>query len=107
MHSALSDALRSFIKDQHNELLCTANRHSEPSVALMGTPRLLGNGTVDFEIRESVSTSFDNIRENAAIVFMAYFPGPRARDYYGARLYAKVREIWTSTGKVRPQYTKK
>ena|ERR1700742_4402810 len=92
--------LGDFFNDHHDKLLCTANGRGEPSVALMGTPRLLTDGTIDFEISDLVSVTLDNIRENGAIVFIAYNPGPRARDYRGARIYARVNEILTVGEKI-------
>src|ERR1700753_3458165 len=93
-------ALRDFFNTHHDKLLCTANGRGEPSVALMGTPRLLPDGTIDFEISDAVSLTFNNIRENKAVVFIAYRSGTRARDYRGARIYAEVTEIQTEGEKV-------
>lgn len=93
-------ALIDFFNHHHDKLLCTANKEGEPSVALMGTPRLVSNETVEFEISDAVSVTLDNILENKAVVFIAYVPGQRARDYWGARVYAHVDEILTSGEKI-------
>jgi hypothetical protein len=93
--SASIARLRAFFNTHHDKLLCTANRAGEPSVALMGTPRLNADGTVDFEISDPVSTTLDNIQENPSVVFIAYVPGPRARDYAGARVYARIEKLLT------------
>ena len=94
--AAFLEALGGFFNTHHDKLLCTASKHGEPSVALMGTPRLLPDGTIDFEISDPVSVTLDNIRENKAVVFIAYEPGVRARDYSGARIYARVDDIQTA-----------
>jgi hypothetical protein len=86
-------ALGEFFNNHHDKLLCTADRRGEPNVALMGTPRLLPDGTIDFEISDLVSVTLDNIRENKAVMFLAYRPGQRARDYWGARISARVNDI--------------
>lgn len=88
--------LAEFFNHHHDKLLVTANRQGEPNIALMGTPRLRPDGTITFEISDPVSTTLSNIRENGAVLFLAYAPGRRARDYSGARIYAKVSEIKTS-----------
>ncbi len=80
----------------HDKLLCTASRTGEPTVALMGTPRLAADGTFDFEISDVVSVTLNNVKENPAVACIAYVPGPRARDYFGVRIYARVIEIATS-----------
>ncbi len=93
------DAVRTldeFFNHRHDKLLCTANARGEPSVALMGTPRLQPDGTIAFEISDVVSVTLDNIRANKAVVFVAYTPGERARDYRGVRIYAEVTEILTA-----------
>lgn len=87
---SLDDGFREFFTTHHDKLLCTANKLGQPSIALMGTPRLLDDGTIDFEISDVISTTLDNIRENRSVVFMVYVPGPRARDYFGVRVYAQV-----------------
>lgn len=86
-------ALREFFNHHHDKLMCTANERGEPSVALMGTPRLLADNTIDVEISDRISVTLDNIRANRFVVFVAYVPGPRARDYHGARIYAEATEI--------------
>lgn len=92
--------LRDFFNTHHDKLLCTANKHGEPSIALMGTPRLLPDGTIDFEISDLISVTLNNIRENKSVVFIAYRPGQRARDYWGARIYAEVSQILTEGPKI-------
>jgi hypothetical protein len=94
--SGLIPGLGEFFNGHHDKLLCTANKAGEPDIALMGTPRLLADGTIDFEISDPVSITFDNIRENRAVVFIAYRPSERARDYFGARIYAEVIRIESS-----------
>lgn len=88
--------LAEFFNHHHDKLLVTANKAGEPNIALMGTPRLQRDGTIRFEISDPVSTTLNNIRENRAVLFLAYVPGQRARDYLGARIYAEVSEINTS-----------
>lgn len=88
-----ANAFGEFFNQHHDKLLCTANGRGEPSVALMGTSRLLPDGSIDFEITDPVSATLDNIRENGAVVFVAYQSGARASDYRGARLYARVNAI--------------
>jgi hypothetical protein len=90
---ALEQELQAFFNNHHDKLLCTANKRGEPSVSLMGTPRITPHGTVDFEISDPVSMTLNNVRENKAVMFMAYVPGQRARDYFGVRIYAEVTEI--------------
>jgi hypothetical protein len=92
--------LGTFFNNHHDKLLCTASARGEPSVALMGTPRLLPDGTIDFEISDVVSVTLNNIRENGAVVFMAYQPAARARDYVGMRIYAQVDTIVTAGPKI-------
>src|ERR1700753_1332536 len=87
LETASIQTLGDFFNNHHDKLLCTANSDGEPSVALMGTPRLLADGTVDFEIIDVVSVTLDNIRVNKAVAYIAYNPGPRARDYSGVRVY--------------------
>jgi hypothetical protein len=94
------DALRSFFNNHHDKLLCTANKLGEPSIALMGTPRMLADGTIDFEISDVVSGTLNNIRENKSVVFMAYESAARARDFRGARIYAEATQIQTSGEKL-------
>ena len=97
---ASSQSLRDFFNSHHDKLLCTANRLGEPSIAVMGTPRLLRDGTIDFEISDLVSVTLDNIQQNEAVAFLAYKPGPRARDYSGVRIYARVTQILTHGDKI-------
>ena len=94
------DALRSFFNTHHDKLLCTANQAGEPSIALMGTPKLLENGDLTFEISDPQSLTLHNVQQNKAVCFMAYMPGERARDYIGARIYADVTEILTEGEKL-------
>jgi hypothetical protein len=94
------EALAGFFNNHHDKLLCTANKNGEPSIAIMGTPRLAANGNVEFEISDRVSLTLENIMENKAVVFMAYEPGVRARDYKGTRIYAQVVEILTTGEKI-------
>ncbi|MVM31750.1 hypothetical protein GO755_17010 [Spirosoma sp. HMF4905] len=94
------ESLSNFFNHHHDKLLCTANNKGEPSIALMGTPRLAENGTIEFEISDPVSVTLQNMKENKAVVFMAYIPGVRARDYTGARIYAEVTEILSSGEKI-------
>ena len=88
--------LSEFFNGHHDKLLCTASRAGEPDIALMGTPRVLADGTIEFEISDPVSVTLDNIRGNRAVVFIAYRSSERARDYFGARIYAEVTRIETS-----------
>lgn len=90
------EALRDFFNTHHDKLLCTANRQGEPNVSLMGTPRMLPDGTIDFEIDDRVSITLNNIRENNAVVFLTYSPATRARDYQGARISARVTAVHVS-----------
>lgn len=85
--------LAAFFNHHHDKLLCTASRDGLPNVSLMGTPRMQDDGTIAFEISDRISTTLTNIRENPAVLFMAYVPGPRARDYAGVRIYAEVTAI--------------
>ena len=94
------ESLRTFFNEQHNILVCTANVTGEPSAAIMGTPRIAENGNVEFEISDPISMTLQNMNENKAILFMAYIPGKRARDYQGARIYAEVTEIQTNGEKI-------
>ena len=94
------ELLGNFFNKHHDKLLCTANNKGEPSISIMGTPRLTENGNVEFEISDPISITLQNIQENKAVVFMAYLPGERARDYTGARIYAEVTEILTSGEKI-------
>lgn len=89
--------LAEFFNHHHDKLLVTADKEGEPNIALMGTPRLQPDGTIRFEISDRVSITLKNIRENKSVLFLAYVPGQRARDYSGARIYARVTEI-TSSG---------
>jgi hypothetical protein len=89
-------AVADYFNHHHDKLLCTANAAGEPSIALMGTPRVTLEGRVDFEISDPVSTTLDNIRENKAVAFMVFVPGPRARDFRGVRIHAQVEEVQDS-----------
>lgn len=86
-------ALIAFFNAHHDKLLCTSNAFGEPNISIMGTPRLSPDGSIEFEVSDPGSRTLDNIRENGAIVIMVYVPGARARDYVGARIYARVSEI--------------
>ena len=92
--------LADFFNGHHDKLLCTANKQGEPDIALMGTPRILESGDIGFEVSDKISLTLENIKENKSVVFMAYLPGARARDYSGVRIYAEVTEILTSGDKV-------
>jgi hypothetical protein len=94
------EALRAFFNSHHEKLVCTANGDGEPNVALMGTPRLLADLTVELEISDVVSVTLNNLRENKSLVLIAFIPGQRARDFRGARIYARVDEIVTSGEKI-------
>lgn len=94
--SDIDGELAEFFNHNHDKLLVTANKKGEPNIALMGTPRLQPDGTIKFEISDRISVTLNNIRENDSVLFLAYVPGPRARDYSGARIYAKVTEISSS-----------
>jgi hypothetical protein len=93
-------ALRDFFNSQDHKILCTANRFGEPSVALMGTPRLTPGGLLEFEISDVVSTTLDNLTENPAVALIAYYSGARARDFGGVRIYARVDTILRSGPKL-------
>ena len=88
-------ALSQFINGHHDKIICTANRAGEPNASLMGTPRLTVDGLIQFEISDRASTTLDNLRQNPEILLMAYRPGARARDYYGARVSARVSALHT------------
>lgn len=100
------ELLSQFFNNHHDKLLCTANSKGEPNIALMGTPRLVAEGIIEFEISDPVSVSLQNIMENKAVVFMAYLPGARARDYHGARISATVTEIETAGEKFEKSKTR-
>src|ERR1700760_540716 len=93
-------SLAAFFGNHHDKMLCTANRQGEPSIAIMGTPRITLDGNLEFEISDVVSATLDNIEENKAVAAMVYTPGPRARDFTGARVYAEVTEIQKNGEKV-------
>ncbi len=88
--------LGDFFNSHHDKLLCTSDRYGQPNIALMGTPRLSSEETIDFDISGAVSRSLENIKENKNIVFFVYETGNRARDYKGARIYAEVTRVETS-----------
>ncbi|MGI4864346.1 MAG: pyridoxamine 5'-phosphate oxidase family protein [Janthinobacterium lividum] len=94
------EALRSFFNTHHDKLLCTANQAGEPSIALMGTPKLLENGDISFEISDPQSLTLHNVQQNKAVCFLAYTPGERARDYTGVRIYAEATEVLTAGEKL-------
>lgn len=95
-----TDELREFFKSHHDKLLCTANKNGEPSIALMGTPRLNADGNIELELSDNPSTSLNNIQENKSVVFLVYEPAARARDYKGVRIYAEAIEILTQGEKL-------
>ncbi|WP_343539694.1 pyridoxamine 5'-phosphate oxidase family protein [Sphingobacterium thalpophilum] len=95
-----TDQLRDFFKSNHDKLLCTANKNGEPSIALMGTPRLNSAGNIELELSDNPSVSLNNIQENKAVVFLVYEPAGRARDYKGVRIYAEAIEILTEGEKL-------
>ncbi|WP_370899228.1 pyridoxamine 5'-phosphate oxidase family protein [Chryseobacterium gossypii] len=95
-----TDELRAFFKSHHDKLLCTANKKGEPSIALMGTPRLNCEGNIELELSDNPSVSLNNILENKAVVFLVYEPAARARDYKGVRIYAEAIEILTEGEKL-------
>lgn len=88
-----TDDLRIFFDSHHDKLLCTANKKGEPSVALMGTPRLNQEGNIELALSDDPSVTLNNILENKSVVFLAYETGLRARDYKGVRIYAEAIEI--------------
>lgn len=92
--------LRSFFKSHHDKFLCTANKNGEPSIALMGTPRLNEDGNIEVELSDNPSVTLNNILENKSVVFLVYEPAARARDYKGVRIYAEVTEILTEGEKL-------
>ncbi|MEO6849587.1 MAG: hypothetical protein ABI166_03125 [Mucilaginibacter sp.] len=92
--------LKDYFNQVHEKFVCTASKVGEPNVCLMGTARISEAGAVEFEISDLISVTLDNILENKFITFMAYLPGPRARDYTGVRIYAEVTEIMTSGEKL-------
>ncbi|GAA0884378.1 hypothetical protein GCM10009120_29760 [Sphingobacterium siyangense subsp. cladoniae] len=85
--------LREFFRNHHDKLLCTANKKGEPSISLMGTPRIIENGNIEFELSDDPSITLNNLLENKSVVFMVYEPASRARDYKGVRIYGEVTEI--------------
>jgi hypothetical protein len=95
-----AQSLADFFNHQHEIMVCTANAKGEPNISIMGTPRLNEDNNVEFEISDPVSVTLQNIQENKEIVFMAFVPAQRARDYGGARIQAEVLEICTSGEKI-------
>jgi len=102
----VNEELRDFFQKHHDKLLCTANKNGEPSISLMGTPRLAENGTIEFELSDDPSQTLSNILENKSVVFMVYEPAQRARDYKGVRIYANVVELLTEGEKLEMIRTK-
>ncbi|CAA7193954.1 hypothetical protein CHRY9293_00333 [Chryseobacterium potabilaquae] len=102
----VNEELRDFFQKHHDKLLCTANKNGEPSISLMGTPRLTENETIEFELSDDPSVTLNNILENKAVVFMVYEPAQRARDYKGVRIYASVVEVLTEGEKLEMIRTK-
>ncbi|ACU60162.1 PX domain-containing protein [Chitinophaga pinensis] len=92
--------LAGFFNSHHDKLLCTADKNGAPNIALMGTPRMTDNGSIELELSDEPSITLRNMRENKEVVFMLYLSGQRARDYSGARVYAEVTEIITSGEKL-------
>ncbi|GEP91687.1 Pyridoxamine 5'-phosphate oxidase [Chitinophaga terrae (ex Kim and Jung 2007)] len=95
-----TDALREFFESHHDKFLCTVNKNGEPSIALMGTPRLNADGNIELELSDNPSVSLNNIQENKSVVFLVYEPAARARDYKGVRIYAEAIEILTQGEKL-------
>lgn len=87
------NALSDFFNNHHDKLVCTANKHGVPNVSIMGTPKIMESGDIVFHISDPISVTMDNMRENKEVVFMAYVPGERARDYHGVRIHTEVTEI--------------
>lgn len=98
--------LRDFFQNHHDKLLCTTNKSGEPSISLMGTPRVVENGNIEFELSDDPSITLNNILENKSVVFMVYEPATRARDYKGVRIYAKVTEVLREGEKLEKIRTK-
>lgn len=96
----ITSELRDFFKSQHDKLLCTANKNGEPSIAVMGTPRLNEDGNIEVELSDNPSITLSNILENKSVVFLVYEPAQRARDYKGVRIYAEAIEILTEGEKL-------
>lgn len=90
------DPLSDFFNNHHDKLVCTANKNGVPNVSIMGTPRIMENGDIVFHISDPISVTMDNMRENKEVVFMAYVPGERARDYHGVRIQTEVTDIISS-----------
>ena len=88
--------LSDFFNNHHDKLVCTANKHGVPNISIMGTPRLMESGDIVFHISDPISVTMDNMKENKEVVFMAYVPGERARDYHGVRIHTEVTEIISS-----------
>lgn len=100
LNNLCTDELRDFFKSHHDKLLCTANKKGEPSIALMGTPRLNADGNIELELSDNPSVSLNNIQENKSVVFLVYEPAARARDYKGVRIYAEAIEVLTQGEKL-------
>jgi hypothetical protein len=98
--------LREFFQNHHDKLLCTANKNGEPSISLMGTPRIVENGNIEFELSDDPSITLNNILENKSVVFMVYEPASRTRDYKGVRIYAEVIEVLREGEKLEKIKTK-
>jgi len=98
--------LRDFFQNHHDKLLCTANKKGEPSISIMGTPRIAESGNIEFELSDDPSITLDNILENKSVVFMVYELATRARDYKGVRIYAEVTEILREGEKLEKMRTK-
>lgn len=90
------DPIIDFFNNHHDKLVCTANKHGVPNISIMGTPRIMESGDIVFHISDPVSVTMDNMKENKEVVFMAYVPGERARDYQGIRIYTEVTAIISS-----------
>lgn len=95
------DLLIDFFNNHHDKLVCTANKHGVPNISIMGTPRIMESGDIVFHISDPISVTMDNMKENKEVVFMAYVPGERARDYHGVRIHTEVTEIISSGEKFK------
>lgn len=92
--------LRDFLNNLQEKFVCTASKHGEPSICLMGTTRISESGSVEFEISNKNSLTLKNITESKFITFMAYLPGLNAAAYTGVKIYAEVTDIQTSGDKI-------
>lgn len=88
--------LATFFNHHHDKIVCTANTRGEPNVAIIGTMRMVNDHVIQFEITEDSSTTLENLSENRAMVVLNYEAADRARNYQGARLYARAQRIVTA-----------